>query len=71
MTGERWYAFVRFEGIEHEREGHLFPTYEQAQSWRENAVAERPGVVASGLLPEAVRASSREFVQQQRRDREL
>lgn len=65
-TDDRWYAFVRSTGEEHVREGYVFASYEQALSWRERTESERSDVVASGLIPEAVREHTRRLAREHR-----
>ena len=62
-----WYAFVRFSDDPHDLEGHVFDSRDQALAWREQA-EQRDGVLGAGMLPESVRAQTRQFLQQQRED---
>ena len=62
----RWYAFVRFAGEEHVREGYVFESYEQALEWRERTESGRSDVVASGLIPESVREHTRRLAREYR-----
>ena len=63
---DRWYAFVRFAGEEHEREGYVFASYEQALEWRERTESGRSDIVASGLIPESVREHTRQLAREHR-----
>ncbi len=64
---QRWYAFVRVAGDDLAlREGYVFEDYEQARQWRERTEAARCDVVASGLIPEAIRERTRRLAGEHR-----
>ena len=63
---QRWYAFVRFAGEEHVREGYVFDSYEQALEWRERTESGRSDIAASGMIPESVREHTRQLAREYR-----